>query len=140
MMDGWEGSSSALLSALSSSSSSSSRSSSGAYFVTHPADVYTDAWYLDDDPDYDIPAVTYEDSHILALLKNDSHIPLDIRRGGAHRNETVLTNVDNHPILTHLRPVDEMATQFNPVCLRYRFPNISLFPTMAVIIPMQNGA
>mmetsp|Transcript_3740 Transcript_3740/g.7164 ORF Transcript_3740/g.7164 Transcript_3740/m.7164 type:complete len:519 (+) Transcript_3740:449-2005(+) len=56
-----------------------------------------------------------------------------------HPNGTsILTNAGVHPILTALRDVATAEEFFNPVCYRYRFPDVSKFPTLSVIVPMQN--
>ena len=83
----------------------------------------------------------YEDEHVLKLAANASHIPYDIYRAGAPHNRTsVLTDAgQTHKVLTALRDVGTTENFFNPMCFRYRFPNISVFPTMSVIAPMQNG-
>ena len=108
------------------------------YFVQHPADAYVNAFYLDDTADYETPQMLYEDDHILQLLANTSHVPFNIHR--SPNGTSVLTKAGNaHPVLTALRDLDETEDFFNPVCFRYRFPNVSAFPTMSVIVPMQNG-
>ena len=110
------------------------------YFEHYPPDRYQEAFYLDDEPDYETPQRVYEDSHIQQLLAADStHVPFNIHR---HPNGTsVLTAAgDVHRVFTALRDVATTEEFFNPVCFRYRFPNVTVFPTMSVIVPMQNGA
>ena len=113
------------------------RSENGDYFVQHPPDAFQEAWYLDDEPDHEATSRIYEDSHILKLMSNQSYVPFNIFRGENGTN--VLEGAGQvHKVLTALRDVAPIAEFFNPVCNLYRFPNISVFPTMSVIVPMQN--
>lgn len=107
------------------------------YFVQHPPDAYEEAFYLADEPDYETPQITYEDAHVLQLLANKSHVPFNVNR--SPNGTSVLKDAGAHPVLTALRDLSNTEGFFNPVCFRYRFPNISMFPTMSVIVPMQNG-
>ena len=109
------------------------------YFVQFPPDAYEDAFYLDDEPDYDTPHMTYQDEHVKALMQNSSFVPFNIYRNPKNATESVLHQAGAHPVLTALRDLQDTEEFFNPVCFRYRFPNISMFPTISVIVPMQNG-
>ena len=119
------------------STSANTNANGNDYFVQHPPDAFEEAFYLGDEPDYDSPQITYEDAHVLQMLANKSHVPFNINR--SPNGTSVLKDAGAHPVLTALRDLSNTEGFFNPVCFRYRFPNISLFPTMSVIVPMQNG-
>lgn len=111
------------------------------YFERFPADAYVEAYYIDDEADYEMHQKIYEDPHVLRLVEKQDdvqHVPFNVHRG--HGNGTaVLKDAGAHPVLTALRHLDATEDFFNPVCFRYRFPNVSAFPTVSVIVPMQNG-
>lgn len=108
----------------------------GDYFVQNPPDLYQEAFYLADEPDYETPQQTHQDSHIVQLQDNSTYVPFNIYR--AENGTSVLKNAGAHPVLTALRDLTDTEDFFNPVCFRYRFPNVSVFPTISVIVPMQN--
>lgn len=112
---------------------------------TGSAGLYHDAWYIDDKPDFKAFDIIYEDDRIRSLTQQykagtlKSYQPYAVHEKTHDRASTLDKNLTaNHPILTTLRTVRDMQNHFNPVCHRYKFPNITLFPTMSIIIPMQN--
>jgi hypothetical protein len=115
-----------------------SGSDAGGFFTQYPPDVYEEAWYLDDEPDYETPQRIYEDSRVIELLANNSYVPFNVFRG-PNGTSVLQGAAEVHKVLTALRDVSNIQEFFNPVCFKYRFPNISLFPTMSIIVPMQNG-
>ena len=139
-------SSSSLLSSSSSRtsffSSNNNNDNADPYFTRYPPDVYQEAFYLDDESDYETPQKIYEDAHVLDLLakhqinnNNNNNKTFMF----THPNGTsIITDAGIHPIFTVLRDVATAEEFFNPVCYRYRFPDVSLFPTMSIIAPMQN--
>ncbi|KAL7573187.1 hypothetical protein ACA910_018847 [Epithemia clementina (nom. ined.)] len=145
------------------------------------AELYHDAWYIDDEPDWTAFHRIYQDERITELVQQQQlpkkeqgksassssssasssplyqpyqamdqqtgqHIFFSERPLGmmAHKendnhDETFLYSPSaNHSILTTLRTLDSTKNNFNPVCHRYKFPNITLFPTISVIIPVQH--
>lgn len=105
-----------------------------------PYDLYHDAWYIDEVAEYNTTSHIYQDEHILELMANDTYVPYNLYRDPKNRSRSVLDAAGTtHKVLTALREVKSREEFFNPVCFQYRFPNISLFPTMSVIVPMQNG-
>ena len=71
----------------------------GDYFVQHPPDLYEEAFYLDDEADYDSFSHIYEDSHVLKLLANKTHQPFNVYRSA--NGSSVLTDAgQTHKVLT----------------------------------------
>ena len=112
------------------------------------ADIYHDAWYIADTPDWDAHHRIYEDAHIQRLVQEHqqkgssaAYKPYQVHEKKDNRSSTLnKRDSANHPILTTLRTVESTTKGFfNPVCQYYRFPNVTLFPTISVIIPMQFG-
>ena len=115
-----------------------SESNGHSYFLHHPPDAFEEAFYLADEPDYETYAKVYEDSDVLRLKQNKSYVPFNIFR--SPNGSSVLVDAGKiHPVLTALRDVANIEEFFNPVCFRYVFPNVTMFPTISVIVPMQNG-
>ncbi|KAL7575295.1 hypothetical protein ACA910_001820 [Epithemia clementina (nom. ined.)] len=147
----------------------------------HWAERYHEAWYIDDQPDWESFHRIYEDERITKLVQQQeqgNYQPYQaimimnqtttLGGGGGdsiffsprarqtaldslnHTNNSTNNNSSssdgrfvyspsaNHTILTTLRTLESTVANFNPVCHRYRFPNITLFPTVSIIIPMQH--
>ncbi|KAL7575290.1 hypothetical protein ACA910_001815 [Epithemia clementina (nom. ined.)] len=132
------------------------------------AELYHEAWYIGEEPDWNAFHRIYEDERITELVQQqrDQHDTkkkdyqpyqaIDPQTGESiffseRARQTAIdsvendsfgpmlyTNSSNHAILTTLRALDTTVGNFNPVCHRYKFPNISLFPTVSIIIPMQH--
>lgn len=135
------------------------------FYTRHDPLLAEEAYYLDDAPDYDLFAHIYEDDYIRNLKQQvvaeqedqktsvddksttfnttttttATFRPFDLHRSGGPDAPLVLQQTMDHPVYTALRDVLDVSDFFHPVCHRYRFPNASLFPTMSVIMPMQNG-
>jgi hypothetical protein len=97
-------------------------------------EIFQEAWYIDDEPDLESFHRIYEDEHILSLKQNTSYQPFIVP---VVNGEPSIATANIHPIFTALRSLDE--ADVNPICSRYVFPNIAVFPTISVIIPVQNG-
>mmetsp|Transcript_3609 Transcript_3609/g.4794 ORF Transcript_3609/g.4794 Transcript_3609/m.4794 type:complete len:697 (+) Transcript_3609:364-2454(+) len=128
-----------------------------SFYSSHPketessginqAELYHEAWYIDENPDYESFSHVYEDDRIKHLVEQRKTLgdaafykPYKVFEKKEKGSSTLNKNFTaNHPILTTLRTV-ENSTQhfFNQVCHYYRFPNVSLFPTISVVVPMQH--
>jgi len=105
---------------------------------------FQEAWYIVDEAQVDEADFnrTYidQDPHLQKLMRNASGSLLSFKPYTPPTiNGTInIRGSGIHPILTSFRQDNETRSLFNPVCHRYRFPDLSVFPTISVIIPFQN--
>jgi GT2 family glycosyltransferase len=121
----------------------SSSSSASTLSNTNPHEAFQEAWYIADEPDMEAFDYIYEDEHILALKHNTSYRPYKVpeiqaKKGNKTRTKPYLQGTGIHPIFTGLRSLGDAVSYFNPTCFRYQFPNLAAFPTISVILPVQN--
>ena len=112
---------------------------------THPLKFH-EAWMiLDEDQvnetDFDRTYIE-DDPHLQMLIRNESGSLLTFRNYTPPLvNGTININGSGiHPVLSSFRKDVNGTTRsfFNPICHRYHFPDLSIFPTISVIIPFQN--
>eukprot|EP00523_Entomoneis_sp_CCMP467_P008606 CAMPEP_0168722348 /NCGR_PEP_ID=MMETSP0724-20121128/2553_1 /TAXON_ID=265536 /ORGANISM="Amphiprora sp., Strain CCMP467" /LENGTH=710 /DNA_ID=CAMNT_0008769021 /DNA_START=301 /DNA_END=2432 /DNA_ORIENTATION=+ len=111
------------------------------------AELYHEAWYIDETPDYEAAEHIYEDARIQQLVKEQrsllstpSYKPYQFDLTTHNKSSSLDRNMSaHHPILTTLRHVQSTRGHFNPTCFRYRFPNVTIFPTMSIVVAKERA-
>lgn len=98
------------------------------------SEAFQNAWYIDDKPESLRRFEKTYANRFRHLLKDPNFVPYSPPKSGPSE----IIGLGDDPVLTALRPLNRSTYNFfHPVCHQYRF-NTSLFPTVSIIMPIQN--